>query len=316
MDTIKIGTRGSELALAQSGAVKSMLERAIPEKKIELVIIKTTGDKILDSPLSKIGDKGLFTREIEEQLLSGAIDLAVHSMKDLPTKLPDGLTIGAVTKREDPSDVFISKNGLRIVDLAPGDMVATGSLRRRAQLMMMAPGVEITDIRGNLNTRIAKFQNDPRLKGLILAHAGLIRTGLTGRITEVISRDLMVPAVGQAALALEIRKNDRRAEEIAALMHDDASAHEVECERSFLNMLGGGCQVPVAGSAVLSHGKITLTGMVSSLDGRTVYRDTVTDAAENRDALGRRLAESLLERGAGKILDEIYHRSGTGVENE
>jgi hydroxymethylbilane synthase len=308
--TIRIGTRGSALALAQSEWVKSALEQAHPRQPIELVVIKTTGDRILDSPLSKIGDKGLFTREIEEQLLRGDIDLAVHSMKDLPTKLPEGLAIGAITKREDPRDVFISRDGICLAGLKAGDAVATSSLRRRSQLLAMFPGLVITDIRGNLGTRIDKMQSDPALKGIILAHAGLIRLGMTGRITEVIPRDVIIPAVGQASLAVEVRQGDSDVMAMVSAVHHHESACEIQCERSFMHALEGGCQVPVAGSAVVNGKIITLTGMVASLDGKTIYRETRTADLEERERLGTGLAETLLARGARKILDEIYHGCG------
>lgn len=311
MKTVRIGTRGSALALAQSGWVKSLLEKAHPHRPIELVVIKTTGDRILDSPLSKIGDKGLFTREIEEQLLRGEIHLAVHSMKDLPTKLPEGLAIGATTKREDPCDVFISKGGLRLADLKGGDAVATSSLRRRSQLLAMVPGLTIMDIRGNLGTRIDKMHANPVLKGLVLAHAGLIRLGMTDGITEVIPRDVIIPAVGQASLAVEVRSGDGDILEMVSSVNDHGAACEIQCERSFMHALGGGCQVPVAGSATVTGERITLTGMVASLDGKTCYRETRTAGLEERELLGRELAETLLDRGARGILDDIYKGCGS-----
>ena len=291
MNTIKIGTRGSALALIQSGFVKKTLEESFPDHVFELHIIKTTGDKILDSPLSKIGDKGLFTREIEDALLRGEIDMAVHSMKDLPTKLPDGLIVGAVTKREDPRDVFISKNRAKLQDLKPGDMIATSSLRRRSQMLSRFPGIVITDIRGNLNTRMEKLRNNPELKGIILAHAGIIRMHMEDAVSEIISEEIIIPAVGQASLAVEIREGDARIREIVSRLHDTTAAAETECERSFLARLEGGCQVPIAANARLAGDEIVLTGMVASLDGTIVFKDRIqgtvgTSQGSWRDACG------------------------------
>ncbi|MBP7735928.1 MAG: hydroxymethylbilane synthase [Spirochaetes bacterium] len=308
MATIRIGTRGSKLALVQSDHVRDVLTRSHPEHDFELVTIKTTGDKILDAPLSKIGDKGLFTKEIEKELIDGAIDLAVHSMKDMPTALPEGLRIGAVTKRLDPCDVFISRDGKKLRDLGDSDTVATGSLRRKAQLLAFNPGLHIVDIRGNVQSRLKKMRENPALSGIILAHAGLARLNMTDIISETIPEDMIISAVGQAALAIEIRSGDRRAEEIITSLNDPESEMAIGCERAFLSALGGGCQVPIAGLARLAGNELVLRGMVASLDGREIYQGTLSGSASDHDEIGRSLARKLLDEGARKILEQIYGR--------
>lgn len=308
MTTIRIGTRGSKLALVQSEQVRDLLLRSHPGHTFELVPIKTTGDKILDAPLSKIGDKGLFTKEIEKELLEGTIDLAVHSMKDMPTSLPEGLVIGAVTKRLDPRDVFISRDGKKLEDLSPSDTIATGSLRRRAQLLAAKPGMNIVDIRGNVQSRLKKMRENPAIAGIILAHAGLTRLGLLDLVTEIIPEDVIISAVGQAALAIEIRRDDRRTMEIVAPLNDADSQRAIACERVFLHELGGGCQVPIAGLARVSGERIVLRGMVAGLDGREVYHGTMEGATSDYEAIGRDLARRLLDDGAKKILEGIYGR--------
>lgn len=309
MATFRIGTRGSKLALAQSEQVRDILLRSHPQYHFDLVPIKTTGDRILDAPLSKIGDKGLFTREIEKELLDGSIDLAVHSMKDMPTGLPEGLVIGAVTKRLDPRDVYIARDGRRLTDLKPGDTVATSSLRRKAQLLAWKPGLNIIDIRGNVQSRLRKMQENPSICGIILAHAGLQRLGMLDRVTETIPDDIVISAVGQAALAIEIRKNDRRIEDIIAVLNDHDSERSIACERTFLHELGGGCQVPIAGHAVISGDTITLNGMVSDLDGTKAYHGAISGPVADYERIGRELARRLLDDGARKILEQIYGRS-------
>ncbi|MEN3039617.1 MAG: hydroxymethylbilane synthase, partial [Candidatus Kryptonium sp.] len=209
MQKIIIGTRGSKLALWQTEFVKEKLSKVVPDLEFEIKIIKTTGDKILNSPLSKIGDKGIFTREIEIELLNGKIDMAVHSLKDLPTKLPDGLTIGAVTEREDVRDVLISRNNLKLVDLPLNSVIATGSLRRRAQLLNMRPDFQFVEIRGNIDTRFKKF-DESNWNGMILAYAGVKRMNYINRVSEIISTDVILPAVGQGAIAIEVREKDEK----------------------------------------------------------------------------------------------------------
>lgn len=309
MKKIRIGTRGSRLALVQSEQVRDHLRGKHPDIEIEIIPIKTTGDKILDAPLSKIGDKGLFTKEIEKELLSGTIDMAVHSMKDMPTELPDGLTIGAVTKRLDPGDVFISRNGRRLRDLKMGDTIATSSLRRRAQVLAHIPGLRVVDIRGNVQSRLKKMQADPSIQGIILARAGLERLGILDIATETVSEQILLPAVGQASLAIEIRADDQAVQSIVDSLNDRDSNVAISCERSFLATLGGGCQVPIAGRARVSDGSVTLEGMVASLDGTRLYRSNASGPVSNSSVIAEGLARRLLDDGAREILEQIYGRT-------
>lgn len=306
MKKIRIGTRGSKLALVQSEHVRDILQKYFPDSSIELVIIKTTGDKILDTPLSKIGDKGLFTKEIEKELLSGSIDMAVHSMKDMPTTLPEGLAIGAVTRRINPHDVFISKQGKKLEELHTGAVIATSSMRRKAQILAFNSHFTIADIRGNVQSRIKKMKEDDRIDGVILAHAGLERLDMQYEITEIISENIIIPAVGQAALAIEIREKDAEVKKLIEPLHDPNSAIAVFCERIFLAELGGGCQVPIAGLATIAGGTITLIGMVARLDGAAMFRRNANDSVANYVQLGKNLAHQLIDDGAGEILKEIY----------
>jgi hydroxymethylbilane synthase len=308
MKMIRIGTRGSKLALVQSEQVMDIMRKNHPDHEFELVQIKTTGDKILDSPLSKIGDKGLFTKEIENELLSRTIDLAVHSMKDMPVKLPPGLKIGAVTERLNPMDVFISKNHKKIRDMPNNAMIATGSLRRKAQLLASMPFLNIIDIRGNVNSRLKKMRASSEIDGLIIARAGLERLGILDLITETIPEDLILPAAGQASLAIEIRENDPYTENLIAILNHSESRISIECERYFLSELGGGCQVPVGVLARISGETITIKAMVAGLDGKTVFKDRAEGKISDHENIGRNLAADLMARGAKKILDEIYSR--------
>jgi hydroxymethylbilane synthase len=309
MDTrrkITIGSRGSRLALIQSNQVRDIIKEQNPGIDCEIRVIKTAGDKILDAPLSKIGDKGLFTKEIEKELLGGAVDLAVHSMKDMPTELPGGCVIGAITARIDPRDVFISRNGKSLADLREGDIVATGSLRRKAQLLAFRPGLEIIDIRGNVQSRLNKMRGDPRIEGTLLALSGLDRLGMRDTASEIISESTILPAVGQGSLAVEIRRDDGDIDEIISALDDRDARDEVICERAFLTALGGGCQVPIAGLARVAGNTITFTGLVASLDGSTVLRETSSGTRDESARIGSSVAEILIRRGGSKILDEIY----------
>lgn len=309
MKKIRIGTRGSKLALIQSEQVRALLCGKHPGIDFEIVTIKTTGDRILDAPLSKIGDKGLFTKEIEKELLDGSVDLAVHSMKDMPTELPSGLKIGAVTKRLDPGDVFISRNGKTLRELKQGDTIATGSLRRRAQVLSFIPGLNIIDMRGNVQSRLKKMNENPEIEGIILARAGLERLGNLDIATETVPEDVILPAVGQASLAIEIRDNDREMEAIVAPLNDFNSQIAITCERIFLAELGGGCQVPIAGLARVSGDAVTLTGMVAGLDGKKVFRSTASGPVSDSEAMAAGLARKLLNDGAREILEQIYGRT-------
>jgi len=305
-ERLVIATRGSELALWQSSHIKSLLEQQHPGLVVELQIIKTLGDKILDSPLSKIGDKGLFTKEIEHALLEGAADLAVHSLKDIPTILPEGLLIAAVTRREDVRDVFVAhpKRNRSLGDLPSGSTMATGSLRRRCQLLHYNRSFEIIDVRGNLNTRLKKLDTSD-WDGMILAKAGLVRLGLEDRITEILPFDIMLPAVGQGALAVETRSDAQAVRSLVGRLHDEQSAIAVEGERALLRRLEGGCQVPIGAYGRLEDGVYHLDAIIGSIDGARVVRGSRRSAPDQAAETGVRLAEELLQRGGKEILDEI-----------
>lgn len=296
-----IGSRGSDLALWQAHFVKANLQTAFPEREFEIKIIHTTGDQVLDVALSKIGDKGLFTRQIESELLAGSIDLAVHSLKDLQTEQPDGLVIGAVCKREVPNDIFISKTGISIDALPHGAKVATGSLRRRSQLLHFRPDLQISEIRGNVPTRLRKF-DEADLDGMILAYAGVHRLGFAERINGLIPFDIMLPAVGQGAVAIEIRSNDPEVADVVAKLNDAETHICITAERAFLRKLEGGCQVPIGAHATIDAGQVRLEGMVGSLDGKVVFRETLAGPADQAGEIGMRLAESLIEKGAAELL--------------
>ncbi|HEX9615114.1 MAG TPA: hydroxymethylbilane synthase [Bacteroidota bacterium] len=312
-EKLVIATRGSELALWQSSHIKSLLEQRHHNLEIELRIIKTLGDKILDSPLSKIGDKGLFTKEIEHALLNGSADLAVHSLKDIPTVLPDGLTIAAVTKREDVRDVFVARRGtgLRsLKDLSPGAKVATGSLRRRCQLLQFNRDLRIIDIRGNLNTRLNKL-DESDWDGMILAKAGLVRLGLDGRITEILPFETMLPAVGQGALAIETRSDAGSVRSLAAGLHDELTSVAVEGERAFLRHLEGGCQVPIGTFGRVANGEFILDAIIGSIDGTRMVRGSLRGEPQRASETGVKLAKDLLLRGGREILEEIRSNPST-----
>jgi hydroxymethylbilane synthase len=302
-----IGTRGSELALWQSNLIKARLSELFPTLQIEIQIIKTLGDKVLDSPLSRIGDKGLFTKEIDHALLERAIDLAVHSAKDVPTILPPDLVIGAITEREDVRDVFIAhpaKNHRRFADLPRHAKIATGSLRRRCQLLQNRPDLEVIDLRGNLNTRLKKLEASD-WAGMVLARAGVKRLGWEERISEVLPVEIMLPAVGQGALAIIVREHDDRVQDIVQKTHDESTAVAVRGERAFLRFLEGGCQVPIGTFGRLENGTFRLDALIGSLDGRRIVRGHIDGSPSESEALGVQLAKQLLERGGREILAEI-----------
>ncbi len=304
MRKIVIGTRGSKLALWQTEFVKGKLVEFFPEIEFEIKIIKTKGDKILDSPLSKIGDKGIFTREIEFELLNGEIDLAVHSLKDLPTKLPDGLTIGAVTEREDVRDVLISKDNLSLDKLPQNALIATGSLRRRAQLLHFRPDFKFVDLRGNIDTRFRKF-DESNWDGMVLAFAGVNRMNYTNRVSQIIPTDIILPAVGQGAIAVEVREDDYDILEMIEKINHKETELATKAERALLKHLEGGCQIPIGAFAFVSNGKIKLSAMISNLDGTFMVRDSMEGDLDDAEKVGFELAEKLLEQGGFKILDEI-----------
>jgi hydroxymethylbilane synthase len=305
-----IGSRGSDLALWQANYVKSNLEKFFPENQFEIKIIRTTGDEVLDTALSKICDKGLFTRQIETELLAGAIDMAVHSLKDLQTAQPDGLTIGAVPERETPNDVFISRTGGSIDDLPKGASVATGSLRRRSQLLYYRPDLKIEEIRGNVPTRLRKF-DESRLDGMILAFAGIHRLGLGDRVSQLVPFEIMLPAVGQGAIGIEIRSDDERTAHLVKSLDDKATRLCITAERAFLRKLEGGCQVPIGALATLDGDMLKLNGMVGNLGGTIVFRESIRGDANESESLGTRLADTLIEMGARELLDSTREQGAS-----
>jgi len=301
---LSIGTRGSKLALWQAHWVQSSLASLHPDLDIDIVVIKTKGDKILDVPLAKVGGKGLFVKEIEEALLDGRVDVAVHSMKDMPAEMPEGLCIGPVPLREDPRDVLISKNGQELSELPSGARIGTSSLRRSAQLLHARPDLNIRSIRGNLDTRLKKLGTE-NLDAIVLAAAGVRRLGLGERITQYLEETVMLPAVAQGALCIQVRENDRDVREAIRELNHAETRGVVLGERAFLNRLGGSCQVPVAGHGQVENGRFRLTGLVADLKGSVVLKETVEDDFDRSEKLGVDLAERLLVRGASEILDSL-----------
>jgi hydroxymethylbilane synthase len=303
--TLVLGTRGSKLALQQSEWFQSRMHEVAPEVRVTLQTIRTSGDKIVDVPLSKIGGKGLFVKEIEEALLAGEIDLAVHSMKDVPAQLPEGLEILCVPPREDARDALISRDGRSFKDLPKGARIGTASLRRQAQLLNARPDLRIEMLRGNLDTRLKKLKAG-QFDAIVLAAAGLRRLAWAQEITEYLDPVLSLPAIGQGALGIEGRSSDRFVRSILDRLNDPITHTTVMAERAFLHRLEGGCQVPIAAHATLSDGLLSLDGLVASVDGKTVIRDHVQGESRDAHALGVRLAERLLARGGDRILRDIY----------
>jgi len=313
---LKIGSRGSQLALWQAHWVKARLE----EKGLQadIVKIKTTGDKILDVPLAKIGGKGLFVKEIEEALIREEIDLAVHSMKDVPSHLPEPLHLAAIPRREDPRDAVISRQGVRLADLPSGAKIGTSSLRRQAQLWALRPDLQIIPLRGNLDSRLRKLNEGAfkvgseakdygvPLDAILLAAAGLHRLGWGEQITEYLPVEISLPAIGQGALAIECRRDDSRVNDAISFLNDPETACTVSAERAMLIRLEGGCQVPIAGHATKSSDQVTLDGLVASLDGKTILRERRTAKRSEAAALGIEVAEALLAKGADQILKALY----------
>lgn len=296
------------LALWQAEWIKAQLQELDPSLVIELNKIKTTGDKILDVPLAQVGGKGLFVKEIEEAMLRGEAELAVHSMKDVPTELPEGLHLSTITKREDPRDAFIARKGIESFnDLPQGAKVGTSSLRRICQLLNKRPDIRITQLRGNVDTRIRKL-DEGEFDAIILAAAGVKRLGHEERITEKLPVDISLPAIGQGAVGIECRTDD----EVTNRLLDNLDHYEtsvcVRAERAFLKKLEGGCQVPIAAYARLIEGKLSIEGLVGSIDGKILLRETLSGGPEDPEKLGTELAEILLSKGAKEILDEVYGR--------
>lgn len=301
---IKIGTRGSKLALWQANWVKSELLNKFPGLSAEIVVIKTKGDKILDVPLAKVGGKGLFVKEIEEALIGNHIDLAVHSMKDMPAELSDGLSIGAIPERENPSDVLISRNNLLLSQLPEKARVGTSSLRRLAQIKHVRPYLVILPLRGNLDTRIRKLDSG-ELDAIILAAAGVKRLGLENLITEYLNEDVMLPAVGQGALCIEVRKDDNNILKFVTSLDHSITRAVVMGERAFLKRLEGGCQIPIAGHGKAEKNMFSISGLVADLDGKTIIKETQTGPLESSESIGTALADRLLSRGAKKLLENL-----------
>jgi len=310
---LRIGTRGSQLALFQANWVKDQLVRTRPELKVTLIKIKTTGDKIQDAPLAKIGGKGLFVKEIEEALIQRRVDLAVHSIKDVPTEFPKGLHLSVITKREDPRDVFISKDGKTLKDLPQGAKIGTSSLRRQAQLLHFRSDLELIPLRGNLDTRLKKLKT-LNLDAIVLALAGVKRLGLEERISEIIPIDISLPAIGQGALGIETRMDDRVVEDQIRFLNDPDSSIAITAERAFLKKLEGGCQVPIAAFAQKVGSTLQIDGLVGTIDGKRLIRHHLEGPIEEAEPLGTQLAEILLVKGAKEILDEVYQRTGPIVE--
>ncbi|MEW6569595.1 MAG: hydroxymethylbilane synthase [Nitrospirota bacterium] len=321
-DKIIIGTRGSKLALWQAEWVRSELIKLYPDLKIELSKIKTTGDKILDVPLAKIGGKGLFVKEIEEALLRCEIDLAVHSMKDMPTDLPEGLHIAAVCKREDPRDAFISRisnSGFKIPNfgsLPYGAMVGTSSLRRSCQILSVRPDLKIEQLRGNLDTRLRKL-DEGQFDAVILATAGVKRLGLYNRITEILSPEISLPAIGQGAIGVECRTGDNFINDLITPLNHPDTFTCITAERAFLKKLEGGCQVPIAAYARIEEGgKLIMDGLVGSVSGEKMIRGHAEGKSVEAEYMGIAMAEDILSRGAKEILDDIYKRPVPGINGE
>ncbi|MDP9805245.1 MULTISPECIES: hydroxymethylbilane synthase [Acinetobacter] len=305
MKTLKIATRQSPLALWQAEYIRARLQELHPDLTVELVKFVTQGDKILDTPLAKIGGKGLFVKELEAALLDGRADLAVHSMKDVPMALPEGLTLAVICEREDPLDAFVSNQFEKFADLPQGAKVGTSSLRRKSQILKQRPDLQIIDLRGNVGTRLGKL-DDGQYDAIILASAGLKRLGLSERIRHCLTPDISLPAVGQGALGLECRVADNEVLAlIQPLLHQETDVC-VRAERAFNAYLEGGCQVPIAGYATLQNGQIHIEGRVGSADGQTLLRAELTDEASNAQQLGENLARNLLDQGAGELLKALY----------
>jgi len=304
-DTLRIATRKSPLALWQAEFVKTKLQELYPELSVELVKMTTQGDKILDVPLAKVGGKGLFVKELETGMLTGAADIAVHSMKDVPVEFPAGLHLAVICEREDPRDAFVSNHFASFSELPQGAKVGTSSMRRQCQITSRRPDLEIISLRGNVNTRLAKLDAG-EYDAIILAAAGLIRLGFESRIQEFMSTTDSLPAIGQGAVGIECCVDDARVNQLIAPLNHLETSIRVRAERAMNNRLEGGCQVPIGGYAELTHEGIVLRGLVGSVDGKEIIRGDVRGHVDNADKLGVELADDLLSRGADRILAEVY----------
>ncbi|MEA5502647.1 hydroxymethylbilane synthase [Halotia wernerae UHCC 0503] len=306
--TIRIGSRKSQLALVQSYWVQEQLQKSFPEISFEVHTMSTQGDKILDVALAKIGDKGLFTKELEVGMLNQEIDFAVHSLKDLPTNLPEGLTLAAITERENPADALVvhEKYKDKQIDTLPaGAVIGTSSLRRLAQLRHQFPHFKFKDVRGNLNTRMNKLDAG-EYDALILATAGLQRLGMSDRIHQILPKEVSLHAVGQGALGIECRADDSELISLLKAIEHPETRDRCLAERAFLRILEGGCQVPIGVNTEINGDNLTLTGIVASVDGQKLVKDTLTGTASNPEALGAELAQMLRQQGAQEILAEIF----------
>ena len=300
-----IGTRQSLLALWQSNHIADRIRKQYPNCNVTLNKIVTKGDRILDVPLAKIGGKGLFTKELETVLFDGEIDLAVHSLKDMPTQLPPGLALTAITERANAGDAFVSNKYNRIEDLPQGATIGTSSLRRRAQILAVRPDLKIIDLRGNVDTRIKKL-DEGNMEGIILAAAGLQRLGYGDRIKEIIPKEYCLPAVGQGALAIETRADDEVVRAMLSFLNDEPTKQATDAERAFLGLVEGGCQVPIGVYAEVTGENINIEAIIASLDGKTILRDTIKGSAQESVSLGEELGNRMLNAGGKKILAEIF----------
>ena len=303
--TLKIATRQSPLALWQANYVKDRLQQQYPDLTVELVPMVTKGDVILDSPLAKIGGKGLFVKELENALLNKEADIAVHSMKDVPMQFPEGLGLAVICQREDPRDAFVSHSYRTFAELPQGAVVGTSSLRRQCQLKALRPDLDIRSLRGNVGTRLSKLDNGD-YDAIILASAGLIRLGLADRIASFIDVEQSLPAAGQGAVGIECRTDDMQVQALLAPLADAETTYCVRAERAMNNHLQGGCQVPIGGYAVLQQGQLYLRALVGDIDGSRIIRAEGKSPVENAEVLGVQIAEQLLAQGADKILQAIY----------
>ena len=312
--SLRIGTRGSALAIQQTQIAVDALHAAWPNLSVDVMHIRTTGDRIQDVPLAKIGDKGLFVKEIEEALLDGRIDWAVHSVKDLPSELPNGLSVGTLAARSDPRDALVARHGLNLATLPENAVIGTSSLRRRAQLLHWRPDLAIVPVRGNVDTRLRKLETDG-LDGIVVAAAGLVRMGWEGRISDLIPPEISLPAVGQGALGVEMRSDDEAAHTLFQPLTCTATQAAVTAERAFLARLQGGCQVPIAAWATVDDSRLCLRGMISDIDGLTLLQGERWGLVHAPEQVGTVLAEELLQRGGEAILRDIYgstRSSGVG----
>lgn len=306
-ETIRIATRKSPLAMWQAEYVRDRLLEAHPGLQVELLGMTTQGDKILDSPLAKIGGKGLFVKELEVSMLEGGSDIAVHSMKDVPVAFPDGLHLAVICEREDPRDAFVSNHFVSLAELPQGARVGTSSLRRQCQIRALRPDLNILDLRGNVNSRLRKLDEES-YDAIILAAAGLIRLGFHNRITQFIDTDTSLPAIGQGAVGIECRSDDARTNALLAPLNHRPTQIRVEAERAMNNRLEGGCQVPIGGHATLNGDALHLRGLVGEPDGSNIITGEISGPASDAAALGIRLAEDLLNRGAATVLNKLYAR--------